>query len=132
MDIGEVRAATGMSASALHHYEHVGLVASTGRVGLRRQYDSDVVERIAVISLCQRSGFTLAEISDLIHGSHTNEWRTLVDAKIAELDVQIADLRTARTGLQHARSCPSDDIMRCEHFRARLDQALQPAARGGS
>lgn len=128
MDIGEVRAATGMSAATLHHYEQLGLIESTGRVGLRRQYHDDIVERLAVVSLCQRSGFTLAEINGLVSGSRTNAWRTLVDDKIAELDDQVEKLRMARTGLEHARNCPSDDIMRCEHFRARLDEAFRPSA----
>lgn len=126
MDIGDVRAATGMSASALRHYEQVGLIESTGRAGLRRQFSADIVERLAVISLCQRSGFSLAEIHGLIHRTHTDAWRAIVDDKIAELDIQVQNLRTARTGLQHARNCPSDDIMRCEHFQARLDEAFRP------
>jgi hypothetical protein len=45
-------------------------------------------------------------------------------AKIAELDARIADLERARNGLRHALDCPSVDIMRCEHFRASLDQVL--------
>ncbi len=128
MDIGDVKSATGMSAATLHHYEQVGLIESTGRAGLRRQFGDDIVERLAVISLCQRSGFSLAEINGLIHRSHIDAWRALVDDKIAELDIQIENLRSARAGLEHARNCPSDDIMRCEHFRARIDEAFRPGA----
>jgi hypothetical protein len=62
MDIADVRDRTGLSAAALHHYEKLGLIVSTERIGLRRQYDDEVIEVLSVIALCQRSGFTLGEI----------------------------------------------------------------------
>jgi DNA-binding transcriptional MerR regulator len=124
MDIGKVRAATGMTASTLHHYEQIGLIESIGRVGLRRQYDGDIVDRLAVIALCQRSGFNLAEIRGLMLRTDPTAWRDLVATKMEELDLQIARLRTARTGLEHALSCPNDDIMRCEHFQGSLRQVF--------
>jgi DNA-binding transcriptional MerR regulator len=121
MDIAEVRARTGLSAAALHHYEKLGLIAPTGRVGLRRQYGDDVVEALAVIALCQRSGFSLDEIGDLMAHRHDSAWRSLAQSKLTDIDEQILRLEQARNGLRHALTCPSLDIMRCEHFRSSLD-----------
>jgi DNA-binding transcriptional MerR regulator len=124
VDIGEVTRRTGLSNATLHYYERLGLVSPIGRNGLRRQYDDSVVELLAVVILCQRSGFTLVEIAELVTGAESAAWRPLVTSKIAELDSRIAELERARTGLRHALECPSVDIMRCEHFRETLDQVL--------
>jgi DNA-binding transcriptional MerR regulator len=125
MDIGEVRECTGLSAAALRHYEQQGLIVSTGRAGLRRQYDDDVIERLAVISLCQRSGFTLAEIGEILRRTKGSEWKVRAKAKLDDIQQRIHSLEEARDGLRHALECPSPDIMRCEHFRSRLD-AIYP------
>jgi DNA-binding transcriptional MerR regulator len=125
MDIGVVRENTGLSAATLHHYEQLGLIASTGRVGLRRQYNDDIVETLAVIALCQRSGFTLEEIGELMVRRHNAAWKTIARAKLESLDRRIASLQEARDGIQHAINCASPDIMRCEHFRHRIE-AIYP------
>ena len=63
LDIGEVAKRAGIPASALRFYEQKGLVASVGRHGLRRQYDVDVLERLALIALGRSAGFSLDEIA---------------------------------------------------------------------
>jgi DNA-binding transcriptional MerR regulator len=124
VDIADVTKRTGLSNATLHHYEQLGLIRSVGRRGLRRQYDDTVVDVLAVIILCQRSGFTLAEIDNLLTSTDSTAWKPLATAKIAELDSKIADLERARNGLRHALECPSPNIMRCEHFRSNLDNVL--------
>jgi DNA-binding transcriptional MerR regulator len=124
VDIAEVTQRTGLSNATLHHYEQLGLIRPIGRRGLRRQYDDTVVDILAVIILCQRSGFTLAEINHLLTSTDPASWKPLATAKIAELDAKIADLDRARAGLQHALGCPNPNIMRCEHFRSNLNNVL--------
>ena len=121
MDIGVVRSRTGLSAATLHHYEQVGLIVSSGRVGLRRQYGEDVIDVLAVVALCQRSGFTLDEIRALMVRRKDSAWKTSARAKLVEIAESIRMLESARDGLRHALECPSRDIMRCVHFRATLD-----------
>jgi DNA-binding transcriptional MerR regulator len=122
MDISDVRKRTGLSAATLHHYEELGLITTTGRVGLHRQYADDVVDVLAVIALCQRSGFSLHEIRELLAKRPGAEWKGLARAKIAEITQRINDLEQAREGITHALACTSPDIMRCHHFRATLDE----------
>lgn len=62
LDIGEVVRRCGIPASTLRYYEEKGLIVSSGRHGLRRQYDADVLERLALISLGRTAGFSLDEI----------------------------------------------------------------------
>ena len=50
MDIAEVARRSGVPASALRYYEEKGLIASTGRRGLRRLFDADVLEQAGLVS----------------------------------------------------------------------------------
>jgi DNA-binding transcriptional MerR regulator len=51
LDIGEVVRRTGVPASTLRFYEEKGLLAASGRHGLRRQYDEGVLDRLALIAV---------------------------------------------------------------------------------
>jgi DNA-binding transcriptional MerR regulator len=120
VDIADVKAQTGLTAATLHHYESIGLIAPTGRIGLRRQYNDDILETLAVIVLCQRSGFTLDEIAQLIARQRNAEWKSMARTKLVEIEERIIALEHARDGLRHALDCQSRDILRCEHFQTRL------------
>lgn len=125
LDIGEVRGRTGLTAATLRHYEAEGLIRAVARSGLRRQYDDDVLRRLAVIDLCKRAGFTLAEIRRLLERTDRSQWRLDVAAKLTDIDRAISDLQEMRTGLLHAYDCPEDDIMTCPHFLAEVDRVWQ-------
>lgn len=124
LDIGEVRARTGLPAPTLHHDEQLGLIRSAGRNGLRRQYGEDTVDRVAAIVLCQRSGFRLHEIAELLATGGEPGWRDLVRAKLADVRARLRDLQEVERGLQHAVDCPCPDQLRCDHFRSERRAAV--------
>lgn len=62
LDIGEVVKRSGVPASTLRYYEQLGLLQALGRRGLRRQYDAQVLERLALIGLGQAAGLSLQQI----------------------------------------------------------------------
>ena len=66
IDIGEVVGRSGLAASTLRYYESLGLIRSAGRHGLRRQYQSDVLQQLALITLGRTAGFSLAEIGQML------------------------------------------------------------------
>jgi DNA-binding transcriptional MerR regulator len=57
------RGQSGVPASTLRFYDEKGLIASTGRRGLRRLFDPGVLERLALIALGRAAGFSLDEIA---------------------------------------------------------------------
>ncbi len=124
MDIAEVRAVTGLTTATLHHYEDVGLIESVGRSGLRRQYSPAVIEQLAVVVICRRAGFSLNEIRAITNRTEPSSWRATASQRADELDRRIAELERARDGIRHALTCPSSDIMTCEHFQASLSQVF--------
>ena len=128
IDIAEVAQRAGVPASTLRYYEEKGLIASIGRRGLRRLFDADVLERLALIALGRAAGFSLDEIASMFApDGKPNIDRQMLDAKADELDRTIAELSALRDGLRHAAQCPAPSHMECPTFRRILRSAASGA-----
>lgn len=130
LDIAEVAQRAGVPASTLRYYEEKGLIASTGRRGLRRQYDPGVLERLALIGLGRTAGFSLDEIAGMFapDGRPRIDRRMLTD-KAEKLDRRIRELGALRDSLRHAAACPAPSHLECPTFRRLLDEATAPGRR---
>lgn len=118
LDIGDVVRQSGVPASTLRYYEDKGLIAPTGRRGLRRQFHADVLQRLALIALGQACGFSLDEISRMLAPDGEVEIdRTMLSDKADELDHTIGRLTVLRDGLRHAAVCPAPSHMACPTFQ---------------
>jgi DNA-binding transcriptional MerR regulator len=130
LDIGEVAKRAGIPASALRFYEEKGLVVPVGRRGLRRQYDPDVLERLALISLGRSAGFSLDEIARMFApNGRLHVDRPMLVHKADELDLTIRKLGAMRDGLRHAAACRAPSHMECPTFRRLLKIAAETTAR---
>ncbi|MCL7425804.1 helix-turn-helix domain-containing protein [Streptomyces sp. YS415] len=128
LDIAEVARRAGLPASTLRYYEEKGLIASTGRRGLRRQYDPGVLERLALIVLGRTAGFSLDEIARMFAPDGTPDIdRRLLAAKADELEARIRELGVLRDSLRHAAACPAPSHLQCPTFR----RLLRAAGTGG-
>ena len=125
LDIGEVAKRAGIPASTLRFYEEKGLVASVGRRGLRRQYDRNVLERLALIALGRSAGFSLDEIRRMFAGGRLQIDRPMLVNKADELDHTIRKLSAMRDGLRHAAACRAPSHMECPTFRRLLKVAAK-------
>lgn len=115
LSISEVGEATGLQSSALRYYEKVGLIRPAARVGGRRQYRSDVLQRLAAIALFQEAGFTIAEVKQLLGAGGSNErFRSMADQKIREIDAHMARVAAAKELLVAALRCHCSGIDTCE------------------
>lgn len=124
LDIAEVAARSGVPASTLRFYEEKGLIASIGRRGLRRLFDADVLERLALVALGRAAGFTLDEIAGMFApDGRPRIDRRLLAAKADELDETIERLGVMRDGLRHAVACRAPSHMECPTFRRILREA---------
>lgn len=129
-DISEVARRTGVPASTLRFYEEKGLINSVGRHGLRRQFDSTVYERLALIALARAAGFSLEEIGNVFApDGRAHIDRALLSAKADELDRTIVRLRAMRNGLRHAAVCRAPSHFECPTFRKLLAAAAAGAIR---
>ena len=117
LTIGEVAREAGVAATTLRYYEQIGLLPSPARLGGRRRYDSSILARLEVIRLCKAAGFTLEEIQLLFADDAPGRpaSRALAEAKLAEIDDQMASLVRARAVIEWGMSCtcPSIDACTC-------------------
>jgi DNA-binding transcriptional MerR regulator len=128
LDIAEVAERSGLPASALRFYEEKGLIASTGRRGLRRLFQPSVIDRLALIALGRAAGFSLDEIAGMFapDGSLRIDRRQLT-AKADQLDRTIRQLTAMRDGLRHAAACLAPSHLECPKFRRLLTAAASGA-----
>ncbi|HEY1075803.1 MAG TPA: helix-turn-helix domain-containing protein [Fontimonas sp.] len=118
LDIAAVAERSGLPASTLRYYEAQGLIRSVGRNGLRRVFDSGVLERLALIALGRSAGFRLDEIARMFGADGKPRIdRRLLAAKATELAETIDRLEVLRKGLLHAAACPAPSHMECPRFR---------------
>ena len=128
LDIAEVAQRSGVPASALRYYEEKGLIVSVGRRGLRRLFDPDVIERLALIALGRAAGFSLEEMAKMFaKGRRVRVDRDMLAAKADELDRKIRELTAMRNGLRHAVDCSAPSHMECPKFRRLLRAAAAGA-----
>lgn len=129
-DIAEVARRSGVPASTLRFYEDKGLIASTGRRGLRRLFDAGVFERLALIALARAAGFTLEEIASMFSADgRVRIDRAMLSAKADELERTIRRLRAMCDGLRHAAVCRAPSHLECPTFRKLLAAAASGAIR---
>lgn len=128
MDIAEVAKRSGVPASTLRFYEEKGLINSVGRQGLRRLFNPNVLERLALIALGRAAGFSLDEIARMLGANAGPEIdRELLVSKADELDKTIGKLQAMRDGLRHAAVCSAPSHMECPKFRRLLGLAASGA-----
>ncbi len=124
LDIAEVAHRAGVPASTLRFYEEKELISSTGRRGLRRQYDPGVLERLALIALGRTAGFSLDEIAQMFApDGQPHIDRGMLSARADELDRTIRELGVLRDSLRHAAACPAPSHLECSTFRRLIDAA---------
>jgi DNA-binding transcriptional MerR regulator len=132
LDIAEVAARTGTTASALRFYERRGLIRSSGRNGLRRTFTPDIIDRIALISCAQTAGFTLAQIARfLVAHPGDAELRQRMAEKAQQLDQDIARLTRMRDSLRHAATCSHTPLVECPEFKSRITDSTATRPAGG-
>lgn len=124
LDIGAVARACGLPPSTLRYYEERGLISTAGRRGLRRLYQPEVLQRLALITMGRTAGFSLDEIGSMLREDLPKLPRDLLEQKADELDRQIQHLTRLRDGLRHAAECRSPSHLQCPTFQ-RLLQVIQ-------
>ena len=115
LSIGEVAERSGVAATTLRFYEAEGLLRTPDRVGGRRRYAESVLTRLEVIGLCKAAGFSLDEIrlllADDVPGRPASH--ALAEAKLIDIDGQMATLRRARQIIEWATTCECVSVDAC-------------------
>ncbi len=131
LDIGEVSRQSGVAVSTLRYYEEVGLIRSTGRNGLRRQFDPEVLQTLSLITLGKSAGFSLDEIRSMFgkDGEPDIDRQGMV-AKADELDRQVKRLEALSNIIRHVAECPAPSHMECPSFQRMITIVQKRGAAG--
>lgn len=131
LSIGEVADRAGVPTSTLRYYDALGLVEPRTRMSGQRRYEPQALQRLRIVELCQRAGFTLKEIHRLLDADV--DWRSLAADKLTELDQRIRELREARRLVEAALACDCDHLEGCDRTTHDTDRICgeEPSHRSG-
>lgn len=119
LTVGQVAARAGVAVSTLHFYESKGLIHSWRNAGNQRRYPREVLRRVAVIKVAQRTGIPLAEIQAALSSLPENRTPTAADWKRLSarwrdaLDARINSLVRLRDQLDGCIGCGCLSLKAC-------------------
>lgn len=101
MKIGELAERSGIAASAIRYYEQAGLMPKVARgANGYRAYSEDALERINLIQVGQKLGFTL----DAIRAVTALEGEALQEGLMQNLDARLLDIEQMMRTLDEQRA----------------------------
>lgn len=130
IDISQLSRKTGIPASALRYYEEKNLIRSVGRDGLKRVFDTYVLEQLEFIALGQRAGFSLEDIQTMLTSKGSFEVnREKLREKANDIVQRVKQLTAIQRCLEHAAECSAERHSECPKFQKLLRLAGKDQAR---
>jgi MerR family transcriptional regulator, redox-sensitive transcriptional activator SoxR len=111
LTVGEVARRSGVAVSTLHFYEAKGLIQSFRTSGNQRRYAREVLRRVAIIRVAQRTGMELEGIRKALKSlprertPNTQDWKKLSANWKNELNERIERLTRLRDQLDGCIGC---------------------------
>lgn len=128
LTVGEVAARAGVAVSTLHFYESKGLIHSWRNAGNQRRYPREVLRRVAIIKVAQRTGIPLADIQQALSSlpeartPTAQDWQKLSSRWREDLDERIARLTRLRDQMDGCIGCGCLSLKNCP-LRNPMDEA---------
>lgn len=121
MTIGEVANEAGVQPSTLRYYESIGLLPLAKRVGGKRRYTAEAIDRLGVIQIAKKAGFTLSEIKMLLSGFSETEppsarWKIMAQEKIEQVEALIERAQGMKRLLMEGLECECLRMEECANF----------------
>jgi MerR family redox-sensitive transcriptional activator SoxR len=118
LSITEVSRKAAVAPSALRYYERCALIQAGVKIGGRRHYPTSLLRRLSTIKFCQKIGFSLTEIAELLNGSLARDgaWRQAAMARRDDLEQQILELRRLVQLVDRALECDCHALCDCPHM----------------
>lgn len=119
LTVGEVAQRSGVAVSTLHFYEAEGLIGSWRNRGNQRRYGREVLRRVAVIKVAQRTGIPLKEIREALamlpnkRTPNSADWKKLSARWRVDLNDRIERLTRLRDQLDGCIGCGCLSLESC-------------------
>lgn len=133
LTIGQVAARAGINTSAIRYYERAGILPPPERRSGQRRYTEETVQRLGVIDIAKRAGFTLDDARALLAtggdgGPAHEQIRDLAHRKLPEVQALIERAEAMRRWLTIATGCNCDTLDVCGLFENDQPLRNQPTA----
>ena len=140
MRIGELAKEVEVPTKTIRYYEEIGLFPAAPRTeGGYREYGREAVELLQYIRKAQFLGLSLSEIKELAEirsGGNLpcDHLRDLLEAKVADLEERIREMRRLRNEMKRTlkswseRIAEGDGAIVCPHIEGRPAQEASDAA----
>lgn len=124
--IGAVAQMFGVSTSALRYYERRGIVPAPERVNGRRHYTQVHIEKLAILRVAQRGGFSLVEIQQVLRACDASvpistTWHRYAQQKLIALEEQISNLQNMKQVVEQSLTCGCVSLTTCNLVQGVLD-----------
>ena len=119
LTIGQVAQKAGMGIETIRFYERKGLIAEPPRKESGyRQFEPEVLERLAFIQQAKTLGFSLGEIHELMSLRHradtsSRDVKKIATARLADIDQKIKVLKRMQRALKKlVDQCPGQGALK--------------------
>jgi DNA-binding transcriptional MerR regulator len=115
LPIGEISSLSEIAPSALRYYERCELIKAGVKIGGRRHYPASVLHRLSAIKVCQKIGFSLTEIAELLNGNLAGDgaWRRAALTRRCEVQREINQLEGLIELIDYALDCDCRALCDC-------------------
>ena len=133
LTIGQVATRAGINASAIRYYERAGVLPQPERRSGQRRYTQETIQRLGVIDIAKRAGFTLDDARVLLAtggegGPAHEQVRDLAQRKLPEVEALIERAAAMKRWLTIATGCNCDTLDVCGLFEDEQPLRDKPSA----
>ena len=120
LTIGEVAARTGLAVSAVRFYAERGLITAERSTAGHRRFRRATIRRLSFILICQRLGYSLAEIAAVLDSLPSGrtpteaDWHRLSSQFVVEVQSRIDSLELLRDKLDGCIGCGCLSLEACQ------------------
>ncbi len=124
LSIGQVAERTGLAVSAVRFYADTGLIAAERDGNGHRRFRRATIRRVSFILICQRLGYSLAEIEHQLRAlprgrtPDEEDWARLAGIFAADIDARVAQLTNLREQLNGCIGCGCLSLARCQIYNS--------------
>ena len=124
LSIGQVAERTGLAVSAVRFYADTGLIAAERDGNGHRRFRRATIRRVSFILICQRLGYSLAEIEHQLRAlprgrtPDEGDWARLAGIFAADIDARVAQLTNLGEQLNGCIGCGCLSLARCQIYNS--------------
>jgi MerR family transcriptional regulator, copper efflux regulator len=138
MNIGQAGEASGLPPKTIRYYEEIGLVVADRRENGYRDYAQTHVHKLRFVQRARSLGFSVDDCRNLLslyedQGRASSEVKRLAEARLADIDHKIEELRKMRAVLARlVDACHGDHRPDCPILDDLAQLMQSPGGKGGA